>query len=984
MADNSKKLKTSREIYNQIRWDPRLDPHAYAVVYEERFSGMREIPLLEFVPDGDIPWHRVWAIRRGDETVWDREARVDLISGGRPAARDDARAPELRAGDQVTFEARQPRRFDARSGAWSPSAEAAQAAPGAPGLVTVVTYNVLAEQLAPQLPTAVRWQALLETLRQADADIIGLQEVTARFLEQLLREPWVRERYAVSELPGGPDIDNHGQVLLSRLPVRALSCAAYSRHKRLLVATLDLGGLPLEVAVVHLSSSRANTAAARRARQIRVLLDHMAQRPGDALVLGDFNCADDELEAFGQEGWVDAWGALRPDDPGFTYDPVRNALAGWTSQSGIPRRYDRVLVRSPEARLSAVSARRVGEEALAGQAWVGGELFASDHAGVSVALRDALLIPAQMEVGPTYRSAVVLLPPEAAWPPIQAIRAEHDRSFVRWMPHINLLYGFIPDEGFAEAAALLEALLRTARPFTVELAELSAFKHRASTTVWLRPDTLPDDALVALQGELERLFPRCHEQRLRGKDGFTPHLTVASLRNGPHVEALRRGWQEAWRPVEFEAGAIALISRRGDDPFEVRHVVPLGRAGRSPQGPLARPLAEVELSDAEHDAREAAVARVRVAVEAATPGAAVHVMGSTRLGLDVRGSDLDLVVVGPAGEGRERALESLQGAVERGVGLSRGRWIGGPGGETLRCLVQGHEVDLQYAEAPPGESPEAPLSWPPDALARLDDGAQQAVNGLFEAQRLREAWGDASAMRAGTRALKGWARARDLDIKALGYLGGLSWAILAAWAHREGAAPEGDPGAWLARTFAALEGWDVTQPVGLNERVVEAWRPERRDRMVVLSSVHPYNTARHVTRSSSRVLRREWSRARVVIDAAMRGQGGWAELFEPVGAPTGLQVRLRAVADDPEVRAEVRGWLLGHTLGLILELEQRHNARLRPRGRFLPEPWDVILGVESCAEPEGLLETSRALQEELRGWSERPEGAEVVIEVVEG
>jgi hypothetical protein len=39
---------------------------------------------------------------------------------------------------------------------------------------------------------------------------------------------------------------------------------------------------------------------------------------------------------------------------------------------------------------------------------------------------------------------LVIIPPEAVWEPIQAIRRRHDRKLRRWMPHITLLYPFRP------------------------------------------------------------------------------------------------------------------------------------------------------------------------------------------------------------------------------------------------------------------------------------------------------------------------------------------------------------------------------------------------------------------------------------------------------------------------------------------------------------------------------------------------------------
>ena len=44
-----------------------------------------------------------------------------------------------------------------------------------------------------------------------------------------------------------------------------------------------------------------------------------------------------------------------------------------------------------------------------------------------------------------HTSAVVLVPPRDLWAPIQAIRATNDKSYLRWMPHVNLLYPFLRD-----------------------------------------------------------------------------------------------------------------------------------------------------------------------------------------------------------------------------------------------------------------------------------------------------------------------------------------------------------------------------------------------------------------------------------------------------------------------------------------------------------------------------------------------------------
>jgi poly(A) polymerase len=73
------RLRTSKEVYDLLRWDPRRAPGGYVMGYGERFAGVAEIPLLDFEPGGEIPWHRVLYVRGPEGVVWDRRARVDLL-----------------------------------------------------------------------------------------------------------------------------------------------------------------------------------------------------------------------------------------------------------------------------------------------------------------------------------------------------------------------------------------------------------------------------------------------------------------------------------------------------------------------------------------------------------------------------------------------------------------------------------------------------------------------------------------------------------------------------------------------------------------------------------------------------------------------------------------------------------------------------------------------------------------------------------------
>jgi hypothetical protein len=71
----------------------------------------------------------------------------------------------------------------------------------------------------------------------------------------------------------------------------------------------------------------------------------------------------------------------------------------------------------------------------------------------------------------SHKSTVCIIPPIAVQQAVQRIRCFKDKSFVRWPPHINLLYPFIEDAGptaFQEAADAATAALAQVPPFQVQ------------------------------------------------------------------------------------------------------------------------------------------------------------------------------------------------------------------------------------------------------------------------------------------------------------------------------------------------------------------------------------------------------------------------------------------------------------------------------------------------------------------------------------
>ena len=168
--------------------------------------------------------------------------------------------------------------------------------------------------------------------------------------------------------------------------------------------------------------------------------------------------------------------------------------------------------------------------------------------------------------GKTYTTAVVLIPPEEIWEPIQAIRRVHDRHVSRWMPHITLIYPFRPRAEFDDLAEKFSLACRSLTPFHVELMEMRAFRHRRdSFTVWLDPQ--PKEPLARLQNLIEGLVPDCNDVS-RHRDGYTPHLSVGQARSEGEMSRLTEAIRATWQSLAFTANEISLIWR-GEPPNDV-------------------------------------------------------------------------------------------------------------------------------------------------------------------------------------------------------------------------------------------------------------------------------------------------------------------------------------------------------------------------------------------------------------------------------
>ena len=242
--------------------------------------------------------------------------------------------------------------------------------------IALLTWNVWFGEFLWQ----ERFAALLDIARACRPDIVALQEVTHRHLEQLLAVDWVRREFRISDITGST-LQPHGVLLLSRLPLRNLGLQELpsDKDRKMLVAEVGLGARSVCVGNLHLESSPQ--AAPVRLVQLDKILPRLqgAQR---TLLMGDFNFDPVQLpeQARVDRYFRDLWAELRPDEPGFTEDTAINGMLLSSKGREKQVRFDRILLRSPVPGWIPASVQLIGTRPVTPRQ---PELFPSDHFGLA-------------------------------------------------------------------------------------------------------------------------------------------------------------------------------------------------------------------------------------------------------------------------------------------------------------------------------------------------------------------------------------------------------------------------------------------------------------------------------------------------------------------------------------------------------------------------------------------------------------------------
>jgi poly(A) polymerase len=997
------KLPPIQEIYNRIIWDKRLNKKAFIIGFTDRMSrtGVREKPLIEWnTGEIEIPWHRIQYIRCGDTKLWDRQQRIDRFASDQFPTEAWARdLDEDKKDDDSFFLPKQIYEFTAN--VWKPFGH--EVGNNVTESLRIVTWNVLSDTHEKELiKTHLRIPAIIAQLKQTEADIIVVQEATVPLLHALMREHWVKQMY-ISESREGKNIEPQGIIILAKYPF-TLSEYTYSPQKKFLVGHWIFHHQSFHVAALHLTSNRSDNAIRTREKQLQAIMDYLQNLPGDTLLAGDFNAREEDIFLYATEhGFEDIWPRLHPNDPGYTFDPVNNYIAKKMTVSGYPGRFDRIFVKSARKEWKSEKAELFARQPIPDTE---GKCFPSDHFALLSVLTyrkptsapssvpDTLLEKIQT-VHPTYHSAIVVIPDGQVWPAIQHLRKRYDRNYRRWMPHITLIYGFVPEELLEAAAQLISDVVKDLEAFTITLTAPGTFIQRASTTGWIQPVAETEEALHTLQAAIQRLFPTCNEQSSKAA-GFHPHLTIGQFASEEDANKVLAGW----KPVAFNASSVALISRKGKQPFEVRYKVHLKTGIVETAGATSPPDISSELKqllDKLHPALSTSEKKTRAMLIGLVREACSNVLGydvtldlfgSSRLDIATPQSDIDLICLIPHALPRLQFLEEVKGRLTPTYGQAR--LVTDVQVPALKLTIDSISIDLLAVSHPFFPAPFRTIKE--EDQMYYDQGSWQTLVGCMEADYMLRMAGNIlpeDTFRAYIRAVRAWANARKITGNGFGYVGNFSWAVLATWAccTYQPVSDTVSVDDLLVHFFHQVSKHSWPEPVGLNEEGEIFHAHEKRDWMPILTSIKPRsNSARNLTRSTFHVIREELTRAAEAGKSCLEKPAEFRGIYTPYQArpeAEGYICLTLETQNEPDLEL-CMGFLEGSLLSLLLNLEQKAELLLRPSSEFDRKGTSATLSIEIKGDPhqkkeEEIGKVMLEFEKAFYAWGEKPEKSELLL-----
>lgn len=272
-----------------------------------------------------------------------------------------------------------------------------------------------------------------------------------------------------------------------------------------------------------------------------------------------------------------------------------------------------------------------------------------------------------------------------------------------------------------------------------------------------------------------------------------------------------------------------------------------------------------------------------------TVGGNIYTFGSYRLGVHHRGADIDALCVAPRHIDRTDYFQTFYELLKQQPQVKDLRAVEDAFVPVIKMNFDGIEIDLLFARLALKEIPDSFDLRDDMLLKNLDQKCVRSLNGCRVTDEILRLVPNINNFRLTLRTIKLWAKRHGIYSNTLGYLGGVSWAMLVARTCQ--LYPNALPATLVNKFFLVFSQWKWPQPVLLKQPDhvnlgFPVWDPrvnlsDRFHLMPIITPAYPQqNSTFNVTVSTRTVIMEEFRLGLAITDEIMLGNCGWERLFD--------------------------------------------------------------------------------------------------------
>ncbi|KFW88838.1 Poly(A) polymerase gamma, partial [Phalacrocorax carbo] len=275
----------------------------------------------------------------------------------------------------------------------------------------------------------------------------------------------------------------------------------------------------------------------------------------------------------------------------------------------------------------------------------------------------------------------------------------------------------------------------------------------------------------------------------------------------------------------------------------------------------------------------------------ANVGGKIFTFGSYRLGVHTKGADIDAVCVAPRHVERSDFFQSFFEKLKHQEEIKNLRVIEDAYVPVVKFEFDGIEIDLVFARLSLQTVSDNLDLGDDSRLRSLDIRCIRSLNGCRVTDEILHLVPNKENFRLTLRAIKLWAKRRGIYSNMLGFLGGVSWAMLVARTCQ--LYPNALASTLVNKFFLVFSKWEWPNPVLLKQPEesnlnLPVWDPrvnpsDRYHVMPIITPAYPQqNSTYNVSTSTRAVMVEEFKHGLAVTNEILQGKSDWSKLFEPL------------------------------------------------------------------------------------------------------